>query len=226
MLTPCKDCVFALYKEKTQVGCELGKLFRFFEHDIPIILAYDEEKEFFLIEGLCPFFRNQTWAAKQTNPIEAVMLETQIKYHVIIINEGNIEAKIDAILSQDIKPQTLTVINRKADEIKKLNDLLKTKRVNEWRIQNTALDDLEAVDIAVNSVKQPIYLFLKENLDKDFSLKLNKKIGDLTPFQAMTSKESYLSTKAVHDFFGGNFERNFLDKLDKERVLPLEGVHA
>ena len=47
--TPCKDCVFALYNDITQVGCKTKTLDIFKQRGVTILEVYDEEKEFYVI---------------------------------------------------------------------------------------------------------------------------------------------------------------------------------
>jgi hypothetical protein len=49
--TPCKNCVFAKYDGKTQTDCHLDMTTKFSSKGIEIIKAYDEEKEFDIING-------------------------------------------------------------------------------------------------------------------------------------------------------------------------------
>ena len=56
--TSCKNCVFAIYEDKTQVGCEDNRVSKF--GDL-VIEAYDDSKEFYVINRLCNLYRNVKW---------------------------------------------------------------------------------------------------------------------------------------------------------------------
>jgi hypothetical protein len=58
--TACKECLFAMYDGKTQTGCTLGRIEKF--QDLgKVIDAYDDEKEFYVIEGVCNAVRQPSW---------------------------------------------------------------------------------------------------------------------------------------------------------------------
>ena len=61
--TSCKECVFAVYEDDffyTQTGCAANKIN---EHEAQghLIEAYDDEKEFYVIDCLCTYFRPPAW---------------------------------------------------------------------------------------------------------------------------------------------------------------------
>lgn len=56
--TSCKECVFASYEEKTQTACLADRL-KHFEGDV--IEVYDDDKEFYVINRACTFFRPSSW---------------------------------------------------------------------------------------------------------------------------------------------------------------------
>jgi hypothetical protein len=58
--TSCKNCIFSVYEGITQTGCDVNRL-ELFKNAGKIIEAYDNEKEFYVIEGLCNFNRPLTW---------------------------------------------------------------------------------------------------------------------------------------------------------------------
>lgn len=55
--TSCKDCVFAEYEDITQVSCQADRL-KFFGD---IIEAYDNDKEFYVINDVCTYYRPPFW---------------------------------------------------------------------------------------------------------------------------------------------------------------------
>ena len=56
--TSCKECIFAVYENDTQVGCFANRIEKFKEAK-EIIEAYDDEKEFYVVSRLCNLYRNQ-----------------------------------------------------------------------------------------------------------------------------------------------------------------------
>lgn len=51
--TSCKNCVLAIYDGNTQTGCTADRLNNFEKFE-----AYDEDKEFYVIERLCNYYRD------------------------------------------------------------------------------------------------------------------------------------------------------------------------
>lgn len=56
--TSCKECVFALYEGKTQTACLANRLKHF---EGAVVEAYDDDKEFYVINRACTFFRPSHW---------------------------------------------------------------------------------------------------------------------------------------------------------------------
>ena len=89
--TACKDCGFAHYKDKTQVGCLNDSLKAFEKNGTEIIEAYDDEKEFFIVDGrTCPNYRTKDWFSKlfdnsKNIPTKELYKENKIKVDVIIL---------------------------------------------------------------------------------------------------------------------------------------------
>lgn len=52
MQTSCKECLYNETEGKTQVGCGMGRLNRYLEMGL-VVEAYDEEKEFCVIDRIC-----------------------------------------------------------------------------------------------------------------------------------------------------------------------------
>jgi hypothetical protein len=63
--TSCKECVFAEYEGKTQVGCSANRIIKFknlnTEQSVNVIEAYDNDKEFYVINGFCNYYRSKKW---------------------------------------------------------------------------------------------------------------------------------------------------------------------
>lgn len=107
--TPCKSCVFALYKDKTQIGCHLGYLDKYKDKGLNLVEAYDNELEFFVINGKkCVGYRENSWFAKYG--LEHATLEdktskfkelNRIDYVLVInfIEIGDTQADIDNLKS-------------------------------------------------------------------------------------------------------------------------------
>lgn len=110
--TSCKDCVFAAYEGKTQVGCEAGRIESFMEDDY-VIWAYDDEKEFYVVDALCNYFRPPTWNGGIPD-VEKASYESRPSFSFVISADGVTRKKADktkqSILSIDYPPDKMRAI--------------------------------------------------------------------------------------------------------------------
>lgn len=76
--TSCKNCVFAIYDGKTQTGCMNNRI-----EKLSVVEAYDLDKEFYVINGLCNYYRPASWncGVPDTNKAKE---ESSITYDIII----------------------------------------------------------------------------------------------------------------------------------------------
>lgn len=95
--TNCKKCIFAIYNDKTQVDCKQSMLSVFKDK---IIEAYDEDLEFYVIDGFCNRFRPEAWNNGDPD-VELAKLESMTSFDILIevddINQELYE-KIDKTL--------------------------------------------------------------------------------------------------------------------------------
>lgn len=79
--TSCKNCVLAIYDNNTQTGCLVDRLNKL-EH----FEAYDEDKEFFVIERLCNYYRDEKekYIVDGKPNLEKIKLESQISFDVFV----------------------------------------------------------------------------------------------------------------------------------------------
>ena len=93
--TSCKECIFAVYDDKTQIGCDLDRIDAYRDKGDNIVLeAYDDEKEFFVINNYkCRCFRNKYYAINRPNKNhkESVLKEIKTKFCFIIYANNYIE---------------------------------------------------------------------------------------------------------------------------------------
>ena len=59
--TVCRDCIFAIYDEKTQTGCKFGRLQQYKKWGVPIEEVTEGKLKFKAIEALCCFARANSW---------------------------------------------------------------------------------------------------------------------------------------------------------------------
>lgn len=210
--TSCKDCVFATYDQNTQTDCQLDLINRYKESGTSIIEAYDDDKEFFIVnDRKCIGYRTESW---YTNLGLELSIEEKIKQiketfrlkYILFIDLKNISIdKLQIIFNDiknaDIKPSKLILLRynytNKIFDFDSLKELIENSDLNcEWRVQ-TMVDDevtlksLISSTIATNT-KYKFILYISEYTDL-----LNKIINeankiiydDLKTFIVLSDKE-------------------------------------
>ena len=154
--TTCKDCVFAVYDDKTQNECALKYLDIYKTNNIEILEAYDQDKEFYIINGKkCIGYRENKWF-KQFDLDNSDLVDKINKYHqtnhldyfiVIDLKLMSLD-QLDKMLKQisgcTIQPKKVIFIRYSDNELRfpysSVENLLKQYDVSyTWRIQ-TILD--------------------------------------------------------------------------------------
>lgn len=136
--TSCKKCCFAVYKENTQVACKFNRLTAFQKAGASVIEAYDDEKEFFVVEGrVCNLFRDRAkpWAVSR-HPREWMDCALKdISLRVVFLVEYNedsteelLEKTLQSCANQTHKPTRLVILYNRGG--KKAVHLL--KRMDAW----------------------------------------------------------------------------------------------
>lgn len=152
--TTCKKCIFSIYNNITQVGCALNYIERFKEKKIEIVEAYDEEKEFYIInEKKCIGYRENSWIethnlvnAKQEEILDKYYTLNNISYISIIDTKNLSLDELISILnnlnSQKILPYKIFIIRHLTNtdlEFDKLKDTLDLLQCH-WKVQ-TCVDE-------------------------------------------------------------------------------------
>lgn len=81
--TSCKECVLAIYEGKTQTGCVANRIEKFKDD---VIEAYDDEKEFYVINRLCNFYREDKEKYIKYGKVQLCKIETeaQVSFDVFV----------------------------------------------------------------------------------------------------------------------------------------------
>jgi hypothetical protein len=89
--TSCQDCVFSVIEDKTQVGCEFGKIALYKEKKTPIVEAFDDQdNEFFVIKAWCSTYRDDLWKVAHSDKDlhEQIDQETYPKVTYVIVMDS------------------------------------------------------------------------------------------------------------------------------------------
>jgi hypothetical protein len=188
--TCCKDCVFAKYDGNTQTDCALDYISIYRQKNIEVIEAYDNEKEFFVINNKkCIGYRKTNWFNRMGLTNDS--LEEKIKkYHemnfinyAIIIDTVNYDLTdlnvcIKKISELNTQPRKLLIIRYAYNDQKNLTysnieSLLKEYNIDcEWRIQTMLDQDMTHDDIlyqAINQNSQYRFILYYSNPNSDIN---------------------------------------------------------
>lgn len=242
--TPCKDCVFAVYDKQTQKDCSLNYIDIYKNKNTEILEVYDNEKEFYIINGKkCIGYRENKWF-QQFN-LENSDLQSKIdKYHetnkldyLIIVDLKSfsleeLEDTIKQISLCEIQPRKVILIRYTDNELRfpysSIENILKQYNISyTWRVQTILDQSLLYKDILHNIVSlNSKYRFILSvsNYNKDISnivLSTNKIVhNDLGQFDVISNKDHscIIFSNIVYRFetFHGN---DLLGQTDKYTIV-------
>lgn len=191
--TSCKECIFAVYDGKTQIGCDLDRIDAYLKKGSDIVLeAYDNEKEFFVINNhKCRCFRNKYYAMNHPNENhkELVLKDIKTKFCVIIYANRDIDGVKSTLVNlkhHGYPIEEIVIILDKSEEpdkmdyITMLNELLHgvTWRVN---VLQEVLDHYKTIDMILHHNKKHFdfftYLNAYEHLPEGTLQKIEDKIN-------------------------------------------------
>lgn len=187
--TPCKNCVYALYNNVTQYGCSLNYIEVFKSKGIEVLEAYDEDKEFYIINNKkCIGFRTDSWF--KDRKLDHLSTEEKIKRHydqnyiryLLWIDLANFQTQddLDFIISElkniSPKPSQIIFIRYKGilqdihdyDHIKQLMTDSDLNNVP-WRIQTMLLANMsmeEKIHEGVINCKNRFFVMIKNRPEK------------------------------------------------------------
>jgi hypothetical protein len=240
--TNCKDCAFATYSKITQVGCDFGKIDSYREAGAQIIEAYDDTKEFYVInDKICLYHRDKEWASKYTKSELKNIVEAQTKtpYHAIIIHRKentieDMEVTAKSLQNQFNPPSVLSIVNMHTEgsvyaQNMKFHEVLDNyKESYEWRVQNIVDDEKtirESIDLAIDgtyfSYNYPYYITFDSgfSVPEDFSKELHDSVmlygkQPIVAYGIDKSENCMLVNKIMHRKHTGNaFLINVEDKI-------------
>lgn len=107
--TSCKECVFAIYDNNTQTGCVADRIVKFSDKAIE---AYDNDKEFYVINAFCNYYRKPSWNGGVVD-LDRVKYESGLTFNIFIdcsyIDDDYSSRIIDFINGLDYHPKKMSI---------------------------------------------------------------------------------------------------------------------
>lgn len=187
--TSCKDCCFANWQDKTQIGCSLARLERFRSNGAEVAVNTDEESGLthFVIKGReCVTWRDKDWVEKLDMGVvaqeralsECVVPVTVIGYIGRRHKMYDVKRFIRAIQSQEVKPKEIILLNCSCGNIKgpSISNLLDKLPIT-WKNSTLVGEPTknEAVDSVIKKVSSTYYTLFNVNYQppKEFIKRIN-----------------------------------------------------
>jgi len=198
--TVCKNCIFSEYDEHgTQTGCEKNIISKLEKIGTNIQLAYDEEREFYIIpDRVCHFYRDHLWSAKfyndenkQDSINKMIQFENSLKFCVfIVVKKGDtiedIFETLESLKSQSRIPflVCLLIAEPYIDQQELSKKIFKMKPPFAWRMECICADLFDTRDdwLVARSLKQMqdvqyySVCYANYKFEKDFFDIINEKV--------------------------------------------------
>lgn len=169
--TPCKNCAFAKYHNKTQTGCALGFLDIYTRQGVEILDVYDNDLEFYVInDRKCIGYRENSWF-KQYDLADASIEDKIVKFkelnkinYLLVINfkkigetEENISDLVDNLKSLSTHPHKIVFVRPAsggdATTYGSINKMMTGAKINcAWRIQSMVDETISHENILHNII--------------------------------------------------------------------------
>jgi hypothetical protein len=141
--TACKDCIFAVYKEKTQVDCKLNKIEKIKKEGLNVIESFDDDKEFFVIDNhICTTYRNELLFKDKTVDEHIELVKKQAKPRIACIvlvksdNDNELKETIHSIINQSEEfSEVIFLLMSDIKPSKVMNVLEKNNAKFKWSIK-------------------------------------------------------------------------------------------
>ena len=189
--TACRDCTFAIWQDKLQVGCETGALDKYKQRGEKVWLETGNDKTFYMIENrFCVDGRGEEWRRKHEGKINLPLIvreENTLTCDLLVLTRGaalvgDIMKTYASVAAQELKPYGLGVIlNSKyvrpsqAVAVASQHKLWWVQKVNE-----EGADDERCIDLAVDKCKGGFYCVVEAGfeLPPNFFASIDKAIND------------------------------------------------
>ena len=245
--TSCKKCVFATYDNITQKDCSLQLLDKYRAHDIEIIEAYDEDKEFYVLHKLkCPYKRLDSW--KYSNePLEIqkehVQKEANVHFHAIIFLNDDIEdanRTLQSLINQKLPPVQITLVRLLGSKVHPVDlaNLCQTIRNISWRVENLTViveSEDEILKLILPFIKTNVFIVFQagfivpDNTLIDISKEVVENLQSFIMITPNSTKNGTVCIKQLYSQYAAYTGNTLQEKLEKdgcpqELLIPITKI--
>ena len=227
--TICKNCLFAIYDNDTQVSCKFGRTETVNNHpSYDLIEAEDEEKKFYILNNhICPYQRTDTWTHADEKDIESkVKEEVYMPWAAVLFYRHNgidsVEERIKELKSQKIPPKVVSLVIDAQDidpkDFRSLHQMMEDN-FSLWYLQRVLMEDFPdryTADLCFDKMKKHRFMFYSyfestKPIDLEYYSKIHKYVIDDMNFYGMIKnnddkKDIHQMTisKVAHIKYAGN----------------------
>lgn len=169
--TSCKGCIFAKYEGKTQVDCGFGDYLNIYQERDCVIEAYDEQEEFYIVNGRrCLARRELNWG-QQRPPAsweQDARRELSQKIDVIIPLVKRVDFKLlhstlTSLATQLHQPHSVVIVNNQGETpISQIHQFLMANSMGlNWSLTNMIERDSEGGRVSLGRMIDHVVLKLK-----------------------------------------------------------------
>lgn len=234
--TSCKNCIFAVYDNDTQISCSFDRIQKFKELD-KVFEAFDHEKEFYVINSLCNLYRPLHWNGGVLDKNKAFE-ESSISYNIYIDCTNltpEFENKIIDFVNTEYHNNKSTIIlyhsiDADSELRKRVIDIYKALCGKVYIA--SCLNKDEYIHNACMKLKSSYIINIKENdrFDNGILSSINNIINvDLKKFLVIKHKDVYVIASTIYkieniDFAHGGYQdsKNSIIEKIKDTNLYVE----
>lgn len=165
--SPCSECVFAKYEDKTQTDCHLDLINQYKEKGIEVLEAFDENKEFFIVNGKkCSGYKEESYFEARgmggktlEEKAEYVKSKFVVNYAAVVDMDQLSESKLRRLLSNlkkaVVQPSQIIVIRNASGDKSGIETIMKCLSESgikcPWRTE-TIVDEDEPYIITLHRI--------------------------------------------------------------------------
>jgi hypothetical protein len=239
--TSCKDCIFAIYSDKTQTDCSFDKIKKLKENGVAVDESFDDEKEFFVINNhACMTYRPPIFLEGKTfeEAKQSARDRCSVRIGCLVMikeNQENLIRIIDSICNQTKQFSEVIFCANPEVQPSKIMKLLNDKKVTfKWSIRHI-LDSEYIGDVSINVAMQKtncIYMsvftsdfIIPNKFVEEIDIALNDDMQRFLLLEPIDSKNNGLTFQSfIFNSLRGNEEAVLDDDSEKSANSIIEKI--